>query len=168
MEWNEKSLMTNEVTKKHVAKYIEIRNRGKFLIPLLIYWNSFRNIIKRSPSGRDNNKIPLLINYIITSIKDKIFIYLKNGSPKLPSHILILTLFKCFVELQNHEKERRWDINLLRGLFNPYEVELILSIPLSHAPVEDKMVCALQFNGCLYSKVGLQVPCWGKSSDPYC
>ena len=153
MEWNEKSLMTNEVTKKHVAKYNEIGNRGKFLIPLLIYWNTLRHIIKRSSSGRNNNKIPLLINYIITSIKDKIFIYiLRNGSSKLPSHILILTLFKCFVELQKHEKERRWDINFLRGLFKiPTRFSWYWVSPLSHAPVEDKMVCALQFNGCLMS-----------------
>nr|POF15060.1 hypothetical protein CFP56_45280 [Quercus suber] len=35
---------------------------------------------------------------------------------------------------------RRWDTNLLHGLFHPSEVDLILSIPLSPIPVEDKVI----------------------------
>uniref|UniRef100_A0A7N2L7K0 Reverse transcriptase zinc-binding domain-containing protein n=1 Tax=Quercus lobata TaxID=97700 RepID=A0A7N2L7K0_QUELO len=35
---------------------------------------------------------------------------------------------------------REWDVNLLQGLFNPHEVELIMSIPLCRSYVEDKLV----------------------------
>ena len=37
-------------------------------------------------------------------------------------------------------KVRQWDLNLLNGLFNPNEVELIRSIPLCHVPTEDKLI----------------------------
>ena len=35
---------------------------------------------------------------------------------------------------------RQWDLNLLNGLFNPNEVELIRSIPLRHVLIEDKLI----------------------------
>ena len=35
---------------------------------------------------------------------------------------------------------KKWDVHLLQGLFNPQEVELIMSIPLCRSYVEDKLV----------------------------
>ena len=35
---------------------------------------------------------------------------------------------------------RQWDLNLLNGLFNPNEVELIRSIPLCHVLIKDKLI----------------------------
>lgn len=37
-------------------------------------------------------------------------------------------------------KVRQWDLNLLNGLFNPNEMEMIKSIPLCRAPMEDKLI----------------------------
>ena len=33
-----------------------------------------------------------------------------------------------------------WDVNLVHGLLSPEEAALVLSIPLSHTPVEDKII----------------------------
>lgn len=153
MEWNEKSLMTNEVTKKHVAKYNEIGNRGKFLIPLLIYWNTLRHIIKRSSSGRNNNKIPLLINYIITSIKDKIFIYIYwETEAQNYQAISWFWLYSNVLSNYKNMRKRGGGISTFCVVcFIPTRLSWYWVSPLSHAPVEDKMVCALQFNGCLMS-----------------
>ena len=49
---------------------------------------------------------------------------------------------------------RRWDTNLLRGLFHPTEVDLILSIPLSPIPVEDKIMWPFNSSGVYSVKSG--------------
>ena len=37
-------------------------------------------------------------------------------------------------------QERTWDVNLVHGLLSLEEATLVLSIPLSHTPVEDKII----------------------------
>ncbi|KAK9989426.1 hypothetical protein SO802_029665 [Lithocarpus litseifolius] len=49
---------------------------------------------------------------------------------------------------------RRWDTYLLRGLFHPTEVALILSIPLSPLPVEDKVIWPFNSSGVYSVKSG--------------
>lgn len=49
---------------------------------------------------------------------------------------------------------RRWDTNLLRGLFHPTEVGLNLSIPLSLCPVEDKVIWPFNYSGVYSVKSG--------------
>nr|POE89701.1 putative ribonuclease h protein [Quercus suber] len=49
---------------------------------------------------------------------------------------------------------RRWDTNLLGGLFHHTEVDLILSIPLSPHPVEDKVIWPFNPSGVYSVKSG--------------
>ena len=49
---------------------------------------------------------------------------------------------------------RRWEVDLIRGLFLPEEVELILSIPLSHRPTEDKVIWPYNSSGAYSVKSG--------------
>nr|POF17214.1 hypothetical protein CFP56_56098 [Quercus suber] len=49
---------------------------------------------------------------------------------------------------------RKWEIDLIRGLFLPEEVELILSIPLSHRPTEDKVIWPYNSSGAYSVKSG--------------
>ena len=39
-----------------------------------------------------------------------------------------------------HSQEHAWDLNLAHGLLSPDEAALVLNIPLSHTPVEDKII----------------------------
>lgn len=64
--------------------------------------------------------------------------------PSLDCHRIQSQIVPNFVEAKVSElinpTTRRWDINLLRGLFHPAEVDIILRIPLSPSPVEDKVI----------------------------
>ena len=50
-----------------------------------------------------------------------------------------------------------WDANLLNRLFLPHEVLLIQSIPLSHRPVEDKLVWPYNLSGVYTVKSGYKL-----------
>lgn len=62
----------------------------------------------------------------------------------LDCHRIQSQIVPSFVEAKVSElinpTTRRGDINLLRGLFHPAEVDIILRIPLSPSPVEDKVI----------------------------
>ena len=49
---------------------------------------------------------------------------------------------------------KKWDVHLLQGLFNPQEVELIMSIPLCRSYVEDKLVWPFTPSGTYTVKPG--------------
>lgn len=49
---------------------------------------------------------------------------------------------------------RRWEVDLIHGLFLPEEVELILSIPLSYHPTEDKVISPYNSSGAYSVKSG--------------
>ena len=49
---------------------------------------------------------------------------------------------------------KKWDVHLLQGLFNPHEVELIMSIPLCRSYVEDKLVWPFTPSGTCTVKPG--------------
>lgn len=53
--------------------------------------------------------------------------------------------------------QRRWEYDLIRGLFLPEEVELILSIPLSHHPTKDKVIWPYNSSRCLFSEIGHKI-----------
>lgn len=57
---------------------------------------------------------------------------------------------------------RSWDINLLRGLFHPTEVNIILSIPLSPSPVEDKVIWPFNPSGVYSVRSGSKF--WAKET----
>ena len=42
---------------------------------------------------------------------------------------------------------RTWDANLVNGLFSPEEAAMVLRIPLSHTPVEDKIIWPFTSSG---------------------
>ena len=42
---------------------------------------------------------------------------------------------------------RTWDVNLVHGLLSPEETALVLSIPLSRTPVEDKIIWPFTHSG---------------------
>ena len=50
--------------------------------------------------------------------------------------------------------QRRWETDLIRGLFLPEEVELILSIPLTYHPTEDKVIWPYNSSGAYSVNLG--------------
>ncbi|KAL4600689.1 hypothetical protein ACB092_11G216400 [Castanea dentata] len=49
---------------------------------------------------------------------------------------------------------RQWDLNLVHGLLSPEEAVLVISIPLSGTPVEDKIIWPFTPSGNYYVKSG--------------
>ena len=65
----------------------------------------------------------------------------------LPSHDhprVLSPIVECFEEARVADlidpESRQWDLNLLQGLFNPTKANLIKSIPLCNAAMEDKVI----------------------------
>nr|POE65505.1 hypothetical protein CFP56_47103 [Quercus suber] len=52
------------------------------------------------------------------------------------------------------QQSRTWDLEIIKGYFNPLEVDLILKIPLSSNYVEDKLVWPHTANGVYSVKSG--------------
>ena len=73
--------------------------------------------------------------------------------PRIKSHVVPGFEEAKISELIN-PVTRRWDTNLLRGLFHHTEVDLILRIPLSPIPVEDKVIWPFNSTGAYSMKSG--------------
>ena len=90
--------------------------------------------------------------------KKKIRIWQDNWLPrKHPSHALSLPLTNfenATVDILIDPRSRQWNVDMVDGLFNTEEVEIIKSIPLSQVAVEDISFWPYSYDGRYSCKTG--------------